>query len=751
MAEDLDECALEYHRENPPGKISVVPTKPLANQRDLALAYSPGVAAACRVIEEDPLEAATVTARSNLVGVISNGTAVLGLGDIGPLAAKPVMEGKGVLFKKFAGIDVFDLEIKEKNPDQLVEIIASLEPTFGGINLEDIKAPECFMIEGKLRERLNIPVFHDDQHGTAIIVSAAIFNGLDIVGKKLENIRVVTSGAGASAQGCLKLLISMGLPKENILAVDRQGVIYKGRPGLRDPHKRRFANSTDCRTLSDALVGADVFLGLSGPGTVTQEMLKGMADRPLVFALANPVPEIMPEEIRQARPDALIATGRSDYPNQVNNVLCFPFMFRGALDVGATQINDSMMIACATALADLAKQETSDVVNRAYSNEHLSFGPDYLIPKPFDPRLNVEVSYAVAKAAMDSGVASRPIKDMGAYRQRLSQMVNRSGLFMKPFFDRARNNLKRVVFAEGENETVLRAVQEVVDEALAIPILMGRQGIITEMIKELGLRIQPGEDFEVIDPRTSPLRQTYSDYYYELVQRKGITPGYAAERMRGRGTVWGLTMLRRDEADAVICGTMGKPDGHLQHVLDIIGLQDDVNHPGILHVMLMPKGTFFVAHTVNPDPTCEQVVETTLLAADTIKQFGVRPKVALLSYSSFGSGTTESARRMQNAVRQLDEIQPDFQYEGEMQADAALLEDIRKTLFPNSRLQGRANLLIMPNRDAAHIAFNMVKVLGDSVAVGPILLGVKQPVHILTSSATVRRVVNMTAIAAVKA
>jgi malate dehydrogenase (oxaloacetate-decarboxylating)(NADP+) len=607
------------------------------------------------------------------------------------------------------------------------------------------------MVEGKLKERLKIPVFHDDQHGTAIIVSAAIFNGLDIVGKQLENVKVVTSGAGASAQGCLKLLISMGLPKENILAVDRQGVIYKGRPGLRDPHKRRFANNTHCRTLKDALVGADVFLGLSGPGTVTQDMLKGMAERPLVFALANPVPEIMPEEIREVRPDALIATGRSDYPNQVNNVLCFPFMFRGALDVGATQINDAMMIACATALADLARQEASDVVHQAYDNEQLKFGPEYLIPKPFDPRLSVEVSYAVAKAAMDSGVAMRPIKDMGGYRQHLSQMVNRSSLFMKPFFDRARQNPKRVVFAEGENETALRAVQEVVDEALAKPVLIGRQSIIEEMIKQHGLRLKADNDFELIDPQTSPLHREYSDFYYKLVQRKGITPGYAEERMCGRNTVWALTMLRRKEADAVICGTMGKPDGHLQHVLEIIGLQENVDHPGIMHAMILPKGTFFVAHTMNPDPSTEEVVETTLLAAATLKEFGIRPRVALLSYSSFGSGKTESARRMQDAVRRLDEIKPNFQYEGEMQADAALLEDIRKSLFPNSRLKGRANLLIMPSRDAAHIAFNMLKVLGDSVAVGPILLGVKQPVHIMTSSATVRRIVNMTAIAAFKA
>jgi len=725
MTDKFDEQALEYHREKPPGKISVVPTKPLANQRDLALAYSPGVAAACHAISDDPSQAATLTARSNLVGVISNGTAVLGLGDIGPLASKPVMEGKGVLFKKFAGIDVFDIEINEKDPGKLVDIIASLEPTFGGINLEDIKAPECFEVEGKLRKRLNIPVFHDDQHGTAIIVAAAISNGLDIVGKQLDEVRMVTLGAGAAAQGCLNVLISMGLPKENILMVDRQGVVYKGRPRLNDPHKKRFSVNTECRTLEDAMKGADIFLGLSGPGIVTQDMIGSMAESPMVFALANPVPEIMPEAIREVRPDALIATGRSDYPNQVNNVLCFPYIFRGALDVGATEINDEMKIACAEAIAKIARLGASDIVIRAYGDSIFNFGPDYLIPRPFDPRLSVEVSIAAARAAMKSGVATMPIEDFSEYRQRLSQMIFRSGLFMKPFFERARLRPKRIVYPEGENETILRAVQDVVDEQLVEPVLIGNRQEIAENIRRLGLHIEIDKHIEVID---------HNDVDEE------------ANRV-----VRGLKLLSAGQVDAVICGIQGKQDQHMRNAVDIIGLREGVAHMGILKILLLQQGAFFIVNTFAAEPTAEQVAETAMMAAEAVKKLGIVPRLALLSHSSKGSGDSDAVRRMRQAADLLAQQVPDFEFEGEIQADIALIEQVRQFRFPDSRLRSNANVLVMPTRDASNIAFNMVKVLGDGIAIGPILLGMNKPVHVVSSTATVRRVVNMTALAVVEA
>ena len=719
----FDEQALAYHRDKPAGKIAVVPSKPLANQRDLALAYSPGVAAACRAIVDNPLEASHVTARANLVGVISNGTAVLGLGDIGALASKPVMEGKGVLFKKFAGIDVFDIEINEKDPDKLVDIIASLEPTFGGINLEDIKAPECFVVESKLKEKLKIPVFHDDQHGTAIIVAAAVLNGLDIVNKNIADIRIVTLGAGAAAQGCLKVLKSMGLPKENIMLVDRQGVIYTGRPGLNCPYKQKFAVNTTCRTLADALRGADIFLGLSGPGIVTAEMIRTMATSPMVFALANPVPEIMPELVKQVRPDALVATGRSDFPNQVNNVLCFPYIFRGALDVGATEINDAMKIACARAIADLARQGASDVVMRAYEDSSFQFGPDYLIPRPFDPRLSVEVSLAAAKAAMESGVASSPIKDLTEYRQQLSQMVFRSGLFMKPFFDRARIRPKRVVYSEAENEVVLRAVQDVVDEKIAVPVLVGDEHVIERKIKELGLHIHSAKDFHVIAP----------------------------EKNEDGNATAAFSQLNSGTVDALICGTRGGQEGLMRQAVELIGLRRNVKRLAFLKILLLHQGAFFIASALESEPNAEQLVETALMAADAVKHMGVTPRLALLSHSSKGSSHSAAARRVREATVLLEKTKPDFEFDGEIQADTALLTSLRKKRLPNSRLAGNANVLIMPSRDASNIAFNMVKVLGEGIAVGPVLLGINKPVFVVSSSATVRRIVNMTALAVAQA
>ena len=752
MPEDLRESALEYHRTSPPGKLGVVATKPLASQRDLALAYSPGVAEACRVIVDDPLEAATVTARSNLIAVITNGTAVLGLGAIGPLASKPVMEGKAVLFKKFSGIDVFDIEVDEMDPAKFVDIVASLEPTFGGINLEDIKAPECFEIEDALRKRMNIPVFHDDQHGTAIIVCAAVINGLRVVGKDIAQVKLVASGAGAAALACLDLLVSMGLPLDNIWVTDIAGTVHHGRTELMDPRKQRYAQHTEHRSLADVIAGADVFLGLSAPGVLKPEMVKAMADRPMIFALANPDPEILPEEVKAVRSDAIMATGRSDYPNQVNNVLCFPYIFRGALDVGATAINEEMKIACVMALADLAKAEPSDIVATAYGGEELKFGPDYLIPKPFDPRLMVEVAPAVAKAAMASGVATRPIEDFKAYRQRLNEFVFRTGSLMKPVFDSAKRRPRRLVYAEGESRRVLRATQVVVDERLAEPILIGRRAIIEARLAELALRIEPDVHFEIVDPNHNPRYEQHWREYHRVMERRGITPEAAQRLMRTRTTALAALMLRLGEADAVLCGPLGDYRMHLRHILDVIGKRDGVQDVSAMRALIHPRGTYFACDThVSPDPTAEEIAEMAVLAAEAIRRFGIEPKVALLSHSNFGSIDCPSARKMQKARVLLEQIAPDLECDGEMHADAALSEDIRNRVFPNSRLKGVANLLIMPNVESANIAQNLIKILGQAVPIGPILIGVAGPIHIMTESVTVRGLINMSAFAVVDA
>ncbi|HZT51341.1 MAG TPA: NADP-dependent malic enzyme [Stellaceae bacterium] len=748
MAEDGSESALAYHRLPVPGKLAVVATKPLGTQRDLALAYTPGVAAASMAIAADPAEAAQLTARANLVAVVTNGTAVLGLGSIGALAAKPVMEGKAVLFKKFAGIDVFDIEIDERDPDRLVEVIAALEPTFGGINLEDIKAPECFAVEAKLRQRMKIPVFHDDQHGTAIIVGAAIRNGLRLVGKRLDQVKLVTSGAGAAAIACLDLLVDMGLRPENVIATDRYGVVWRGRKEEMDPRKERYAKDTNARMLGDVIGDADVFLGLSAPDVLTPEMVARMGPRPLILALANPRPEIMPEAARAARPDAIIATGRTDYPNQVNNVLCFPFIFRGALDVGATAINEAMKLACVEALADLALAEPSDVAAAAYGGTDLTFGPDYLIPRPFDPRLILEIAPAVAKAAMASGVATRPIADFAAYRQRLTEFVFRSGLAMKPVFERARADPRRVVYAEGEDERVLRAAQQALDEGLAKPILVGRRAVIERRIAQLSLRMRAGADVPLVDPTDDPRFPDYWRFYHSLMERKGVSPDYARRLVRTRNTVIAALMVRKGEADAMLCGAIGQYHRHVHHLVDIIGLEPDTAAPAALSVLILPKGTFFLCDTYVVDaPTPEQLTAMTLRAAAAVRVFGVVPKVALLSHSNFGSSDAPSAQRMRAALALLRERAPELEVEGEMHADAAIDEAIRERIFPNSRLSGSANLLVMPSLDAANIAFNMLKVLGDGLAIGPILLGMRSPAHIVTPSVTVRGLVNMTAIA----
>ncbi len=752
MAENLRDAALDYHRHPTPGKIAVAPTKPLATQRDLALAYSPGVAAACEAIVADPAEASTVTSRANLVAVITNGTAVLGLGSIGPLAAKPVMEGKGVLFKKFAGIDVFDIELDQNDPDKLVEIIAAMEPTFGGINLEDIKAPECFYIEEKLRARMKIPVFHDDQHGTAIIVGAAILNGLRVVGKKIEDVRLVASGAGAASLACLDLLVDMGMPVGNITVTDIVGVVYKGRNELMDPRKERFAQETDARTLGDVIAGADIFLGLSAPGVLKAAMVEKMAPNPLILALANPTPEIMPEEAKAVRPDAILATGRSDYPNQVNNVLCFPFIFRGALDVGATTINEAMKIAAVRAIADLAMAEASDIVASAYGDQVSGFGPDHLIPKPFDPRLILQIAPAVAKAAMDSGVATRPITDFAAYTDKLNEFVFRSGLVMRPVFIRAKQDPRRVVYAEGEEERVLRAVQVVVDDRLAKPILIGRRDVVTRRIEKLGLRIRLGDNVDLVDPENDHRYNDYWTLYHRLMERSGISPDVARTVVRTNTTVIGALMVRRGDAEAMICGTIGKYRTHLADIKNVVGLRPGVHTPAALNLLIMNKGTFFMCDTyVSPDPTVAEISEMTALAAEEIKRFGLTPKVALLSHSNFGSHDSPSAVKMREALVEITRRCPDLEVEGEMHADSALSEEIRARIFPNSRLKGQANLLVMPDLDAANIAFNMTKVMGDGLSVGPVLLGINKPAHILTPSVTVRGIVNMSALATVDA
>ena len=747
---DLKQSALDYHRQDPPGKIKVVPTKPLVTQRDLALAYSPGVAFACEAIVADPNAASEMTARGNLVAVITNGTAVLGLGDIGPLAGKPVMEGKGVLFQKFAGIDVFDLEIDETDPDKLVEIIASLEPTFGGINLEDIKAPECFIVERKLRERMKIPVFHDDQHGTAIIVGAAIYNALEVVGKKIEDVKLATSGAGAAGIACLDMLVALGLKPDNILAVDRDGVLYTGRPHL-DPDKARYARDTDKRSLADIVVGADIFLGLSAAGVLKPEMVATMAARPIILALANPNPEINPHEAKAVRPDCIIATGRSDYPNQVNNALCFPYIFRGALDVGATVINEAMKTACVKAIAALARREASDL-GTAYGDEIPSFGPEYLIPRPFDPRLLVELAGAVAQAAMDSSVALRPIADMDAYREKLGQFVYRTSLMMKPVYDRARADKQRVAYAEGEEEVVLRAVQTVIDDGLAFPILIGRPDVIQSRIERLGLRMREGVDFELTNQGDDPRFNEYWQYYHSLTERRGVTPAAAKNLMRSRPTLIAAVMVARGEADAMVGGIVGRFHKKLGYARSVIPLDPGVQSTSAMTGVINNQGAYFFLDThVQDDPTAEQIAEATLQATYRLKLFGIEPKVALLSHSNFGSHDTPGAQKMRKVRELLRERMPKLEMDGEMQGDTAWDDVLRKRMMPNTTLSGRANLFVLPNIDAANITYNMVRVMTDGVAIGPILMGISKPVHILTSSATPRRVVNMTAIAAVDA
>ena len=752
MDERIRAAALEYHRDPKPGKIAVTPTKALNNQADLSLAYSPGVAAACDEIVRDPATAALYTSRANLVAVITNGTAVLGLGNIGPLAGKPVMEGKGVLFKKFAGVDVFDIEVAENDPDKLVDIIASLEPTFGGINLEDIKAPECFYVEAKLRERMKIPVFHDDQHGTAIIASAAVLNGMRVVDKDIAKVKLVCSGAGAAAIACLDLLVSLGLDTKNVFAVDSKGVIHAGREGL-DPSKQRYAQVTEARSLADAIVGADIFLGLSAGGVLKPEMVKTMARDPLILAMANPDPEIRPEDAKAVRPDAIIGTGRSDYPNQVNNVLCFPYMFRGALDVGATTINEAMKLAAVRAIAELAHAEQSEVVTAAYGTEDLSFGPEYLIPKPFDPRLIIKVAPAVAQAAMDSGVATRPIADMDAYVQQLNDFVYSTGLMMRPVFIAARKKPARVVFCEGEDERVLRAVQTVCDEGLALPILIGRPEVVDKSIARHGLRIRAGEHFELVNPDFDPRYKELWQDYHGMMARKGISAEYAKREMRRRTTLIGAMLVRHNYADAMLCGTFGKHSLHLRYIETAIGRKPGIEHFYAMNLLILPRRTLFIGDTyVNYDPTAEQLAEMTLLAAEEVARFGLAPKVALLSHSSFGTEDTPTAIKMRRALEILRRIAPQLEVDGEMHGDAALSEDIRRQVFPDSTLKGQANLLIMPTLDAANISFNLIKTsAGDGLTVGPLLLGAARPVHILTPTATVRRIVNVTALLSVEA
>ena len=753
MQDELKQAALEYHRLPTPGKLEVSPTKPLANQRDLALAYSPGVAFACEAIVADPNAARLYTVRGNLVAVITNGTAVLGLGAIGPLAAKPVMEGKGVLFKKFAGIDVFDLELNERDPDKLVDIIAALEPTFGGINLEDIKAPECFYIERKLRERLKIPVFHDDQHGTAIIVGAAVRNGLRVVGKDIAQVKLVASGAGAAALACLDMLVAMGMKMENIFVTDIAGVVYTGRVAEMDDNKARYAKDTKARTLSDVIGGADILLGLSAAGVVKPDMIKAMAPNPIILALANPTPEIMPEEVKAVRTDAIIATGRSDYPNQVNNVLCFPFIFRGALDVGATTINEAMKLAAVNAIADLANAEQSDIVAQAYGGESLSFGAEYLIPRPFDPRLITRIAPAVAQAAMDSGVATNPISDFAAYREKLNSFVYHSGLVMKPIFAAAKQAPKRIVFCEGEDERVLRAVQVVLEEGLAKPIVIGRPQVLARRIEQFGLRLKPGADFEVVNPESDERYRDYWLAYHKLTERKGITPQVAKVEMRRRFTLIGAMMIHMGDADGMICGTFGSNDQHLFYIDQVIGKRPGANVYAAMNGLILHNRQVFIVDThVNLDPNAEEIAEITVMASDELRRFGITPKVALVSHSNFGSSNGPSALKMRAALALIQARAPELEVEGEMHGDAALNATVRKALFPNSRLNGEANLLVMPNMDAANIAYNLLKTTaGGGIAIGPVLLGAARAVHILTPSATVRRIVNMTALAVVDA
>ncbi|ESR23518.1 NADP-dependent malic enzyme [Lutibaculum baratangense] len=752
FSDDLKSGALFYHRYPKPGKLEIRATKPLGNQRDLALAYSPGVAAACEAIAEDPLEAANLTARSNLVGVISNGTAVLGLGAIGPLASKPVMEGKAVLFKKFAGIDVFDIEIDATEPGRIIDVVAALEPTFGGINLEDIKSPECFEIEAALAERLNIPVFHDDQHGTAIIVAAAVVNALRLAGKRFEDVKIVTSGAGAAAIACLNLLVTLGAKRENIWVTDIHGVAYAGREADMDRWKSVYAQDTELRTLAEVIPGADIFLGLSVGGILKPEMVEMMAPNPLIMALANPTPEIMPEVALAVRPDAMMCTGRSDMPNQVNNVLCFPYLFRGALDVGATAINEPMKAAAVRAIADLAQEAPSDVVAKAYGGESRMFGRDYLIPAPFDPRLILRIAPAVARAAIESGVASRPIDDFQAYEDRLNRFVFRSGFVMKEIFSTAKAAPKRIIFAEGEDERILRAVQVVSEEKLAQPILVGRPSVIETRLKRYGLTIRPGIDFEIVNPEDDPRYRDYVETFLDRTCRKGVTPDLARTLVRTSTTVIAAISVYRGEADAMICGVEGRFDSHLRWVRNIIGLREGIRDFSALSLLILPRGAYFLADTfVTHDPGSADLADMARSAAEHVRRFGLTPKIALLSHSSFGSSDSESAQKMRSAVQILRRMAPELEVEGEMHGDAALDEVLRNRIFPRSRLTGEANVLILPNLDAANIAYELLKSLADALPVGPILIGANKPAHILTPSVTARGIVNMTAVAVAEA
>ena len=752
-SEDLRSAALAYHRLPRPGKLEIQASKPLANQRDLALAYSPGVAAACTEIANNPAEAASLTARANLVAVVSNGTAVLGLGNIGPLASKPVMEGKAVLFKKFAGIDVFDIEIAADTIDRVVETVAALESTFGGINLEDIKGPECFEIEARLKERMKIPVFHDDQHGTAIIVGAAIKNALSLAGKQLSEVKIVTSGAGAAAIACLNLLVSMGAQRKNIWVCDIDGVVHEGRNTLMDPWKAVYAQKTDKRTLAEVIGGADIFLGLSAGGVLKPELLKQMAEKLLIMALANPNPEIMPEEARAARPDAMICTGRSDFPNQVNNVLCFPFIFRGALDVGATAINEAMKQAAVDAIAQLAQDPPSDAVSRGFdTGETQGFGPGSLIPSPFDPRLILRIAPAVAKAAMDSGVATRPIKNFDEYTALLERFAFRSGLIMKPVFAKAKTQPVRVIYAEGEDERVLRATQVVLEEKLARPILVGRPSVVEARIKRFGLSIKASQDFDLINPEDDPRYRSYVQSYIEVAGRRGVTPDAARTVVRTNATVIAALAVVRGEADAMICGVEGRYMSHLRHVREIIGFMPGVSDFAALALTITSKGAYFIGDTqVRPNPTAEELAEMASLAANHVTRFNIKPKIAFVSHSDFGGYDTESSRKMRQATALLKQHRPDLEADGEMQGDTALSATARKAILPHSDLEGSANVLIMPNLDAANVAYQMIKVLADAVPVGPILIGPARPAHILTPSVTARGILNMTAVAAVEA
>ncbi|HLZ00763.1 MAG TPA: NADP-dependent malic enzyme [Bradyrhizobium sp.] len=752
-SDDLHNAALAYHRQPRPGKLEIQATKPLANQRDLALAYSPGVAAACTEIAGNPAEAASLTARANLVAVVSNGTAVLGLGNIGPLASKPVMEGKAVLFKKFAGIDVFDIEIKADTIERVVETVAALEPTFGGINLEDIKGPECFEIEAHLKERMKIPVFHDDQHGTAIIVAAAITNALRLNGKTLSEVKIVCSGAGAAAIACLNLLVSLGAKRENIWVCDIEGLVYEGRPALMDRWKGAYAQKTDKRKLADVIGGADIFLGLSAPRVLTQDMVRQMAAKPLVMALANPDPEIMPDEARAARPDAMICTGRSDFPNQVNNVLCFPFIFRGALDVGATAINEDMKHAAVEAIAQLARDPPSDVVARGFdSAETQGFGPGSLIPSPFDPRLIQRIAPAVAKAAMDSGVATRPIRNFDEYTALLERFAFRSGLVMKPVFAKAKTQPVRVIYAEGEDERVLRATQQVLEEKLAKPILVGRPSVVETRIRRLGLSIKPARDFDLVNPEDDPRYRSYVQSYIDVAGRRGVTPDAARTVVRTNNTVIAALAVIRGEADAMICGVEGRYMSHLRHVREIIGHSPEVSDFAALGLLITSKGAYFIADTeVRSNPSADELCEVAALAARHVQRFNLKPRIAFLSHSDFGSYDTDSSRKMRRAATLFKQHHPELEADGEMQGDTALSEATRKLVLPHSDLEGVANIMIMPSLDAANVAYQVIKVLADAVPVGPILIGPSRPAHILTPSVTARGVLNMTAVAAVEA